>query len=386
MKKEKESDSSEGNSSQEEKGEEMSKEERELLKQKQLEKILSNKILVYILQKLRQGPIQTTSLHKLVGSKFSSYFKKHRRKKPKNLMKILIKYDYVRKFSYTKEEPNPDRHPKQFPQIPVGKEKEFYLLVKDFYAIRKPPINILGRLNESDYSFDAKTLKGFKKEIETFFNGYTSSQTSGDDPRVIQIFINTPLYLVVSLLADEIIPLKKLEKIIKDKYNLQPNDIMKVLKKMDFIKLLPSSKNEEIVVLKTAIEVDSLFPEYLIRYINQTMAEKKMDKNFAILTLNMLKKYYLRLEKPDLLEEYKNEIESVRNLFYSYIGIELEEKQGDYANIGAALTQVEENKNKDKVKRKKVRKTYEELRELYSKIGAVQKIVEMDKLWEKYNE
>ncbi len=328
--------------------------DKELRDQKNLEEILRDKVLIFILQKLRQGPIQTESLRKLVKAKF-----KKLSNNPQSYLERLIEFDFIREYEYTKDKADPDRSPNLFPQMKVGDTKSFFLLTKDFYAIRKPPATVLSKITSLNLSND--DLKEIKREMEVFFNKYTTTQSSGDDPTVIDLFSNDALYLTINLLSSDIVKLDDLKAKVKDDFKADPEKIMDELLKKKFLKIVqPPNSKKKYALLMTDIEVKALYPEYLLRNFNQKIAEKEVDKDFALKTLGTMRKYYLELEKPEILQETMEIIEDLEKSFESYVS-------GD----------------KKKAKPKKVKKIYTELRELYSKVGLVDKANELD---QKYDE
>lgn len=322
-------------------------------------------INLYILQKLREGPIERGAFHKFLNVKFRNLDGK-----PRTYIEKLIDLQFIREYEYEKTKPNPDRTPNQYPNMEVGQKQTFYLLVKDFYAIRKPAIEILEKLSE--IGIPDKEIQNFRKDIEIYFKKYTSQKLTGDDPEVIGLFQDQKMITCISMLAQQIYPLSEFTTEFQQKYQTDPTKILKELESHDFIKFIAiPAKNQSLVVLKTAIELKTIFPDYLIRAINQLAAEKKLDKDYAIRTLNFLKKSYLELEKPEMITTAKKKIQ---------------EYQTKLEPINAKVAQwIKENNTSDKLSKdeiKTIEKMWGQIIDQYNQIGDVQAIEQSNKNWE----
>ena len=122
------------------------------------------------------------------------------------------------------------------------------------------------------------------------------------------------MFAALTFLSQNVYHMAELTTEFKEKYRTDPDKAFKALEAHDFVKIISSpDQSDKWVVLKTAVELKPIFPEYLIRNVNQAAAERKIDKDFAILTLNMLKRYYLELEKPDLLVNFQKKAQEIRD-------------------------------------------------------------------------
>jgi len=322
-------------------------------------------INLFILQKLREGPIERGAFHKLLNVKFRNL-----EGKPRSYIEKLIDLQFIREYDYEKTKPNPDRTPNQYPNMEVGQKQTFYLLVKDFYAIRKPAIDTLEKLPEM--GFPDKEIQSFRKDIEVYFKKYTSQKLTGDDPEVIGLFQDQKMVAAISLLSQHVYQLNDFTTEFQQKHGSDPSKILKDLESHDFVKIIPiPTKNQTWVVLKTAIELKTIFPDYLIRAINQLAAEKKLDKDYAIRTLNFLKKSYLELEKPELIKTAMKKIQ---------------EYQAKMGPINAKVDQwKKDNKSTEKLTKDEMKladKMWGQIIEQYNQIGDVQAIEQSNKAWE----
>ena len=268
--------------------------------------LIAEKELFYIIERLRTGPIDKTSMFKLLKGKFRKL-----KASPREFLNRLVEKRVILEYSFTKLNENPKDAPNLYPNVKVGGTKTYYLLIKDYYAIRKPSMQVLEQLDEMDIS--SKFIKQFRKGIEKFFNIYTKKSSSGDDTDVIELVLDPKRSIVVSWLANGIQSVADLTARIKAELSGDPMTLLSKLEKKDFITLteLPD-RSGKWAILKTSVEVQPIFPEYLIRSLNQLMAERKLDKDFALLTLNRLKLAYLENEKPEILESLHEKIKGVR--------------------------------------------------------------------------
>lgn len=325
-----------------------------LLDEFELSAILSDPVLLFIVQKLREGPVERGAFHKLLKVKF-----RNMDKKPRDYFEKLMQKNFVREFEYQKTKPNPDRTPDVYPQMHVGEKQGFYYLIKDFYAIRTPPINLLDKLEE--FGLPTNIIKDLRKDIEKFFKSYTNRKITGDDPDVINLFQDQKMFAAVAFLSQKIYKISEFTEEFKAKYQTDPLKLFKVLEQHDFVKIIPiPEKNEQWIVLKTSVEFKEIFPEYLIRNINQLAAENKLDKNFAILALNYLKKSYLEIEKPELLASYQKKEQELREKLQSLV------------------------KGQEKIPfadQKAIDKLFTQILEVCNQIGDVTKIDEVQREW-----
>jgi len=310
-----------------------------LLDEFELSAILSDPVLLFIVQKLREGPVERSAFHKLLKAKFRNL-----EKKPRDYFDKLMGRNFVREFEYKRTKPNPDRTPDVYPKMQVGETLGFYYLIKDFYAIRTPPIDLLDKLEE--FGLPGNLIRDLRKDIEKFFKMYTNRKATGDDADVINLFQDQKMFAAVAFLAQKIYKVSEFTEEFKAKYQTDPLKIFKLLEQHDFVKIIPMpEKNEQWIVLKTSVEFKEIFPEYLIRNVNQLAAENKLDKNFAILALNHLKKSYLEIEKPDLLVSYQKKLQELRDKLEIMIKDKPQIPFADQKAIDKLFTQILEVNN-----------------------------------------
>lgn len=330
-----------------------------------LSELFAKPVNLYILQKLREGPMERSAFHKLLNVKFRNLDGK-----PRAFMEKLMELQFIREYEYEKTKPNPDRTPNQYPNMEVGQKQTFYLLVKDFYAIRKPPVEILEKLPE--IGFPDKEIQGLRKDIEIYFKKYTSQKLTGDDPEVIALFQDQKIIAAISYLTHQVYQLSEITTEFQKKYGTDPTKLFKELEIHDFVKIIPiPAKNQTWIVLKTAIELKTIFPDYLIRAINQLAAEKKLDKEYAIKTLNFLKKSYLELEKPEIIQAAQKKIKEYQTKL-APINVKVE-KWAKENNTTEKLTK-DDVKNVDKI--------WGQIIDQYTQIGDVQSVEKSKNEWE----
>jgi hypothetical protein len=330
----------------------------------QLATLISDKVLFFIIEKLRQGPIERGAMHKLIKGKFRKLDKK-----PRDYFELLVSHDFIREYEYLQQKTDSKDNEKLFPYMKVDEKKSFYILVKDFYAIRRPPMEILDILEESELSL--KEIKNFRKEIEKYFKTYTNQKVSGDDMDVINVFMDQKMFAAISYLTNKIYKLKDISEELKSKWKGEPSQIFDKLEKMDFVKIFEvKDKNEKWVILKTGIELQPIFPQYLIRNINQIMVDKKLNKDFALLTLNHLKKYFLELEEPEMLKKIVSKIDETKD------------------KLKPMLEQLKKSIAEKELKgfTKKINKSYATLVDLNKKIGDIFQVERISKDWKEVQE
>jgi hypothetical protein len=167
-------------------------------------------------------------------------------------------------------------------------------------------------------------------------------------------------------LSSKVYKITEFQSEFKEKWGVDSTKTFRYLESKNFVKIISNpDKDEKWVVLKTAIELKPIFPEYLIRIINQQMVEKKMDKDFALTTLNYMKKCYLELEKPDLLKKYLDKI--------AHLEKSIKEHQ----------SASESGKKSDQ---KMIQKSYKEILDLYRQIGDLDAIAKTEKLVRNLND
>jgi hypothetical protein len=324
-----------------------------------LASLVTDPVMLFIIQRLREGPFETDAFHKLLKAKF-----RDAKKTPREYCELLIQYNFLREYSFERKVAPPDDAKDQFPKMSVGQKANFYILVKDFYAIRKPPVEVLELLEQSDLPQDQ--IRGIRREIEQFFKSYTAKPITGDDPNVLDLFLDQKMIAAVSYLSKKVYKIAEFQDEFKQQWGTDPTKAFKTLEAKHFVKILSHPKRDEKwVVLLTAIELQPIFPEYLIKNINRAMAEKQLEKEFALVTLNNLKKYYLEVEKPEYLKKLQDKIAANRK--------KIQEIQ-------------EAAKSGKKLDVKGIKGAYNEIIEVYKQIGdlvMIQNITDELEKWEK---
>ena len=246
-----------------------------------LTSVISEKATYNVIRILRDGPLkeQTISKYLITTSKLN---KKHISK----ILKTLEKTKFITMF-----------------QI---KNETYYLLIKDFYLIRIPPKQVLDFVQKkSDISRSIR--ERYLTSIRQFFASYVKSSSkliTDFEANLIEVINNPEITNILNLLRKKPVDLKSFKKKCSD-YELIKN----LLTKFDIIEIISErEKTGSWVFLKTDLNLNIFFPEYLIKSITENLNNKKINKILALKALYMLKKSYLENEKPEMYEELNNKI------------------------------------------------------------------------------
>ncbi|MGV9198182.1 MAG: hypothetical protein ACOC4M_05025, partial [Promethearchaeia archaeon] len=237
--------------------------------------ILSEELNYYIVRVLRKSPLSESAAIK--------YLKTSLKEETKTIKKHLERLDeqqIICSFSHEKT--------------------TYYLLLKDFYLLRRPPEELIDYINKKRKVPDDVAEK-FRVILKQYFGSYVSSlkKLKQDmEAGLIEVFINDYLQDVVDKLKEKPYTYEKAQKKIAN-WDL----VEKILKKQNLIEILPSSQSQERwVLLKSEIEFQTFFPNYLIENIKESLNAGNIEKELALKALYKLKKKYLRQEKPEQFE------------------------------------------------------------------------------------
>ncbi|TFF87132.1 MAG: hypothetical protein EU550_03885 [Promethearchaeota archaeon] len=247
-----------------------------------------------IVRILREGPLTDETIVKYL-QKISKFKEKEAFKKLKHLTKenIIIPFKL--------------------------KNKDYYLLIKDFYIIRIPPKELLTGL-QKDKELSKSLKQQYLSRMKSYFSTYVTSSDklkSDFEKQLIQLVINPEIMDLISVLRKKPLELKTVKK-KRPKFN----SIKKILLKNDIIEIMEEDR-EEWVLLKTDFNFEVFFPDYLIKNITVKLKEKKINKPLALTSLYVLKRSYLQNEKPEEYEELMQRINDKRKL------VESLEKKGE---------------------------------------------------------
>ncbi|MHA1819248.1 MAG: hypothetical protein ACTSU2_13400 [Promethearchaeota archaeon] len=330
--------------------------------------LVSEKPVLYTIQKLRKGPIRKSTLEKLLKARFSSM-----KLNPEDVLNKLIKNKFIEIFSVQLES-NPQENPaneNEEKEQEKGQEKEqekkknvitqeYVCLIKDYLAIRKPAIQVFDLVEISDLPLNVK--KNYHRILEDFFKRYAHDPSLGDDPEVFNIFINENLLKLIEFLTQNIIKLNNPPKNLVAQIGNKTEyfNAIKLLAERNIVYLAedPNDPKNPWIILLTDIELQQIFPEYLINGISEELNKERINKDVAIIALNILKNAYIKYEKPAL---YKETMEKINKLIEQY-------------KVG-----MEQQNNKI------VLKTMTSIISLYKSIGEYKKVKEWEQKLENFN-
>jgi len=183
---------------------------------------------------------------------------------------------------------------KQSYEAPKGKKRKelYYFLVKDVYLFRIPPKKIIeavkkGKIEQLD--------GGYYDEVKDFFEEY--ELTPGEISKLGILLAIPNLYKIVTLLREEVYELDEFRIDFLEQFNYMPSNfayLLKLLEKSDIVKIYKKAGgNKKILVLKSDIQFQFFFPEYLVDNIRKAWRENIIDKGIALKHLTMLRDEYL---------------------------------------------------------------------------------------------
>ena len=184
------------------------------------------------------------------------------------------------------------------------KNDKYYLLIKDFYLIRVPPKEVIELLQKKS-EIPRSIRERYLTSIRQFFASYVKSSNkliTDFEANLIEVISNHEITTVLNLLRKKPIDLKAFKKKISN-FEL----IQKLLIKFDLIEIISERENSESwVFLKTDLNMNIFFPEYLIKSITENLNNKKINKLLALLN-----------EKPEMYQELRNRINTKLEIIQS---------------------------------------------------------------------
>lgn len=248
-----------------------------------LRDLLSEEINYFIVRVLRNSPLSEDAVIKYLKNALQEEVEEI-----KNHLEILEEAKILRSFSHG--------------------DKYYYLLVKDFYLIRRPPEELLEYLRRKR-KVPEDVKEKYSVILKQYFESYVSSlkKLKQDmEAGLIEVFINEYLQNVIEKLKKKPYTYRKVKKKISNWALVE-----KILLKQNLIEILPSSlSSDRWVLLKTDIESQIFFPNYLIKNVQESLREEKMEKQLALKALYKLKNEYLKQEKPQQYEQLKHKAEA----------------------------------------------------------------------------
>jgi hypothetical protein len=175
-----------------------------------------------------------------------------------------------------------------------GKRKElYYFLVKDVYLFRIPPKKIVDAFKKDKVHELDDFENGYYDEVKEFFEDYELTATEINKLGVLLAIPN--IYKIITLLREEVYEMDEFRIDFLEKFNYMPsnfNYLLKLLEKNNIIKIYKKGA-KKILVLKSDIQYQFFFPEYLVDNIRKAWRDDHIDKNIALKHLTMLRDEYL---------------------------------------------------------------------------------------------
>ncbi|MBN2150394.1 MAG: hypothetical protein JW839_03000 [Candidatus Lokiarchaeota archaeon] len=173
------------------------------------------------------------------------------------------------------------------------KRKElFYFLVKDVYLFRIPPKRIIDAVKRGKIDL---LDGGYYDEVKDFFEEY--ELTPGEINKLGILLAIPNLYKIVTMLREDAFELDELRIDFLDQFNYMPSNfayLLKLLEKSDIVKIYKrGAGNKKVIVLKSDIQFQFFFPEYLVDNIRKAWREGVIDKGIALKHLTLLRDEYL---------------------------------------------------------------------------------------------
>ncbi|MHA1253648.1 MAG: hypothetical protein ACTSRP_27020, partial [Candidatus Helarchaeota archaeon] len=194
-------------------------------------KIFSDKINFYIVKNLRDIPLKKSNLITKLKK-----IEKIDDKIFKNKIETLKKYGFITEFSFN--------------------NIKYFLLIKDFYILKIPPINII-KLIQYSQDFPKNIKSRYISEIKKFKSKLKKKELFDPEKefQLLTLFLNPKLNKFWNLLKNGPILQKKLSKLIK---NL--DEFKKLMFNNDLIIEIQNG-NEKWIILKSDIKFEIFFPE-----------------------------------------------------------------------------------------------------------------------------
>lgn len=183
---------------------------------------------------------------------------------------------------------------KQFYESVRGKRKElYYFLIKDVYLFRIPPKKIVDAFKKDKIKELDGVENNYYNEVKEFFEDYELTPTEINKLGVLLAIPN--IYKIITLLREEVYETDDFRIDFLEKFNYMPsnfNYLLKLLEKSDIIKIYKKG-GKKILVLKSDIQYQFFFPEYLVDNIRKAWHDNLIDKTIALKHLTMLRDEYL---------------------------------------------------------------------------------------------
>ena len=173
------------------------------------------------------------------------------------------------------------------------KKEPYYFLIRDVYLFRIPPKQILEGYKKGKFKLFKKLDIDYQMEVEAFFEEY---ELGPSEINKISLLLAIPnIYKIILLLRECPYELDEFRIDYLDRFNYLPsnfNYLLKLLERNDIVNIYRKNENK-ILVLKSDIQFQVFFPEYLVDNIRRGWRENIIDKHIAVKHLTFLRDEYL---------------------------------------------------------------------------------------------
>ncbi len=247
-----------------------------------IKELMTNIEMYNVIKVLREGPLNERTIIKILHPSY-----KMNKKKLQKILTMFKDIKLINNFELNNE--------------------DHYHLIKDFYLIRVPPKQLIEYVQKKR-NIPLSLRERILTSIKQYFSSYVQSRSkliADFENNLIEIIRFPNLMKIIDFIKKKPAEMKNL----LNKYSIF-KDIKKILMKFDIIDVYVEKSEEKNswVFLKTDLQFDFFFPEYLIKKVTEDLHNKKIKKDLALRTLYSLKNCFLMNEKPEIFEELNNKI------------------------------------------------------------------------------
>ncbi|MHA1835748.1 MAG: hypothetical protein ACTSYQ_02290 [Candidatus Odinarchaeia archaeon] len=167
-----------------------------------------------------------------------------------------------------------------------GFPEQFVFLVRDFFIIRTPSEKTIKLAKKGEPERDV--AKQYLNEVKEFFTSYDPKTESSE--YLAEFLLNPETYDILILLREKPYRVSELE-VSTGKDKLGCENILKKMSEANIVSIFPSN-NDNWVLLKSNIQIQSFFPEYLLGVIREELASGGISAETAIRHLEFLEQNY----------------------------------------------------------------------------------------------
>lgn len=234
--------------------------------------IYNNEIREQFLKRLAEGPISQSELLHWLETTYNMVFTD-----VQGLLSPFVKTNLIKQ---------------TFESTQAKKKEAFYYLIKDVYLFRIPPKEILDTCKKGNLPALTEFSKDYQEEVVRYFEEY--ELTPADITKISLLLAIPNLYKIIKLLREYVYEMDELRIDFLERFNYLPsnfNYLLNLLEQNEIIKVFKKDK-KKIYFLKTDIQFQLFFPEYLVDNIRKAWRENELSKKIALKHLSMLRDEY----------------------------------------------------------------------------------------------